>query len=300
MPQKNYCHTFNAFMPGNVLSLFITEIDMKKLFISLALALSTSFMGVAAHAQSGLENTTAAWDKLLKKHVAWNSAGVASSVAYKGFQADRAELKKVLDGFSALTKAEYDKLKKDDKLAFLINAYNAYTVEIILTKYPDLKSIRDIGNFAKKTWSIKFFNLLGEERNLDNVEHDMIRAPGAFDDPRIHMAVVCASIGCPALRPEAFVGATLDVTLEDSVKRFLKDKSRNRFNSSSGKLEVSKIFDWYKGDFDKGLKGITSREQFFGKYAELLATDAAGQQTVKDAKASISFLDYDWSLNDKK
>jgi Protein of unknown function, DUF547 len=257
-------------------------------------------MAVAVHAQSSLDNTTAAWDKMLKKHVSWNSAGVASSVAYKGFQADRAELKKVLDGFSALTKADYDKLKKEDKLAFLINAYNAYTVEIILTKYPDLKSIRDIGNFAKKTWSIKFFNLLGEERNLDNVEHDMIRAPGAFDDPRIHMAVVCASIGCPALRPEAFVGTTLDATLEDSVKRFLKDKTRNRFNATSGKLEVSKIFDWYKGDFDKGLKGITSREQFFGKYADLLATDAAGQQILKEGKASISFLDYDWSLNDKK
>jgi Protein of unknown function, DUF547 len=287
-------------MRGNVLNLLTLEIAMKKLFTAVVFALTTSFMAVAVHAQSSLDNTTGAWDKMLKKHVSWNSAGVASSVAYKGFQADRAELKKVLDGFSALTKADYDKLKKEDKLAFLINAYNAYTVEIILTKYPDLKSIRDIGNFAKKTWSIKFFNLLGEERNLDNVEHDMIRAPGAFDDPRIHMAVVCASIGCPALRPEAFVGATLDATLEDSVKRFLKDKTRNRFNATSGKLEVSKIFDWYKGDFDKGLKGITSREQFFGKYADLLAADAAGQQILKEGKASISFLDYDWSLNDKK
>jgi hypothetical protein len=287
-------------MRGNVLNLLTLEIAMKKLFTAVVFALTTSFMAVAVHAQSSLDNTTAAWDKMLKKHVSWNGAGVASSVAYKGFQADRAELKKVLDGFSALTKADYDKLKKEDKLAFLINAYNAYTVEIILTKYPDLKSIRDIGNFAKKTWSIKFFNLLGEERNLDNVEHDMIRAPGAFDDPRIHMAVVCASIGCPALRPEAFVGTTLDATLEDSVKRFLKDKTRNRFNATSGKLEVSKIFDWYKGDFDKGLKGITSREQFFGKYADLLAADAAGQQILKEGKASISFLEYDWSLNDKK
>jgi Protein of unknown function, DUF547 len=273
---------------------------MKKLLTSLLFVVASSFVGFTAHAQSSLENTTAAWDKLLKKHVAWNSAGVASTVAYKGFQADRAELKKVLEGFSALSKADYEKLKKDDKLAFLINAYNAYTVEIILTKYPDLKSIRDIGNLVTKTWRIKFFNLLGEERHLDNVEHDMIRAPGAFDDPRIHMAVVCASVGCPALRPDAFVGATLDATLEDSVKRFLKDKTRNRFNATSGKLEVSKIFDWYKGDFDKGLKGITSREHFFGKYADLLAADAAGQQLVKDGKASISFLDYDWSLNDKK
>jgi hypothetical protein len=272
---------------------------MKKLFSYLVVALSFLLLTVSVSAQS-LDATTSGWDKLLKKHVAWNATGVASSVNYKGFAQDRAELKKVLDGFSALSKADYDKLKKDDKLAFLINAYNAYTVELILTKYPDLKSIRDIGSLVTKTWRIKFFNLLGEERHLDNVEHDMIRAPGAFDDPRIHMAVVCASIGCPALRPEAFLGATLDATLEDSVKRFLKDKTRNRFNASSGKLEVSKIFDWYKGDFDKGLKGIGSREQFFGKYSELLATDSAGQQLVKDGKASISFLDYDWSLNDKK
>jgi Protein of unknown function, DUF547 len=287
-------------MPGSVLNLSTIEIDMKKLFAVFVFALSTSFMAVSVHAQSSLDNTTAAWDKLLKKHVAWNNAGVASTVAYKGFQADRAELKKVLEGFSALTKADYEKLKKEEKLAFLINAYNAYTVELILTKYPDLKSIRDIGSLVTKTWRIKFFNLLGEERHLDNVEHDMIRAPGAFDDPRIHMAVVCASIGCPALRPDAFVGATLDATLEDSVKRFLKDKTRNRFNAASGKLEVSKIFDWYKVDFEKGLKGVTSREQFFGKYADLLATDAAGQQILKDGKASISFLDYDWTLNDRK
>jgi Protein of unknown function, DUF547 len=263
---------------------------------SCALLLATG----VSQAQSGVDLATANWDKLLKKHVAWNAAGVASAVSYKGFSADRAELKKVLEGFSALSKADYDKLKKDDKLAFLINAYNAYTVELILTKYPDLKSIRDIGNLITKTWRIKFFTLLGEERHLDNIEHDIIRAPGAFDDPRIHMAVVCASIGCPALRPEAFTGANLDATLEDSVKRFLKDKTRNRFNATTGKLEVSKIFDWYKGDFDKGHKGYSSREVFFGKYADLLAADAAGQQTVKDGKAAIGFLDYDWSLNDKK
>jgi Protein of unknown function, DUF547 len=276
---------------------------IKALFKSLTVAGFSCALLLASgvsQAQSGVDLATANWDKLLKKHVTWNATGVASAVSYKGFSADRAELKKVLEGFSALSKADYDKLKKDDKLAFLINAYNAYTVELILTKYPDLKSIRDIGNLITKTWRIKFFTLLGEERHLDNIEHDIIRAPGAFDDPRIHMAVVCASIGCPALRPEAFTGANLDVTLEDSVKRFLKDKTRNRFNATTGKLEVSKIFDWYKGDFDKGHKGYSSREVFFGKYADLLAADAAGQQIVKDGKAAISFLDYDWSLNDKK
>ena len=265
------------------------------------LAASTAlFLPSTGWAQSAADQATAAWDKLLKKHVQWNATGVASTLSYKGMQADRAELKKVLDGFSAVSKAEYDGWKKDDRLAFLINAYNAFTVEIILTKYPDLKSIRDVGSIVTKTWRIKFFKLLGEERHLDNIEHDMIRAPGVFNEPRIHMACVCASIGCPALRPEAFTGANLDASLEDNVKRFLKDKTRNRFNATSGKLEVSKIFDWYKDDFQKGFKGIASREQFFGKYAELLADDPASQKIVKDGKADISFLDYDWLLNDKK
>jgi Protein of unknown function, DUF547 len=272
---------------------------MNRLF-SYAFGLVLAFASMGSFAQSGLDTATAGWDKLLKKHVAWNAAGVASTVNYKGLAADRTELKKVLDGFSGLSKADYDKLKKEDKLAFLINAYNAYTVELILTKYPDLKSIRDIGSLVTKTWRIKFFNLLGEERHLDNVEHDMIRAPGAFDDPRIHVAVVCASVGCPALRPEAFVGTTIDATLDDSVRRFLKDKSRNRFNASNNKLEVSKIFDWYKGDFDKGFKGFSSREVFFAKYADAFTSDGAALQVIRDGKASIGFLDYDWSLNDKK
>jgi hypothetical protein len=84
------------------------------------------------------------------------------------------------------------------------------------------------------------------------------------------------------------------------VKRFLKDKSRNRFNAASNKLEVSKIFDWYKGDFDKGFKGFSSREVFFAKYADSFTSDASALQAIRDGKASIGFLEYDWSLNDKK
>jgi Protein of unknown function, DUF547 len=293
---------FNAFMPGSVhrstgnINMKVKLSMITKIFATLVLAAlaQTSF------AQSSLDSTTASWDKILKKNVAWNAAGVASTVNYKAIQAEQAELKKVLEGFSAVTKADYDKLKKEEKLAFLMNAYNAFTIDLILTKYPDLKSIRDIGNIVTKTWRIKFFKLLGEERHLDNVEHDMIRAPGAFDDPRIHVGVVCASVGCPALRPDAFTGATVDAALDDSMKRFLKDKTRNRYNAASGKLEVSKIFDWYKVDFEKGLKGVTSREMYFARFADLLAADAAGQQIVKDGKASITFLDYDWSLNDKR
>jgi hypothetical protein len=247
-----------------------------------------------------LDHSYVQWDALLRKHVAWNAAGVASTVSYRGFQVERAELKKVLDEFSAVTKAEYDGFRRDEKLAFLINAYNAYTVELILTKYPDLKSIRDLGSVIQSPWKKKFFRLLGEERHLDNVEHDMIRAPGAFDEPRIHVVVVCASVGCPALRPEAVVATRLEAQLEDSTRRFLRDKSRNRFNTTNSKLEVSKIFDWYRGDFEKGFKGITSREVFFARYAQDLSAEPASQAMIREGKVSIGFLDYDWSLNDRR
>ena len=269
---------------------------LKGLALTTAAALSMSL----ASAAFAIDQGYAAWDALLKKHVAWNAAGVASTVNYKGFAADQAPFKKVLDEFSAVTKAEYDGMKRDEKLAFLINAYNAYTIELILSKYPDLKSIRDLGSLVQAPWKKKFFTLLGEERNLDNVEHDMIRAPGVFDEPRSPCAVVCASIGCPALRSEAVTASKLESQLEDGVRRFLRDKSRNRYSKDNDRLEVSRIFDWYKVDFEKGFKGFTSREVFFAKYADLLGDDAAAQQKIKDGKVAISHLEYDWKLNDRK
>jgi hypothetical protein len=255
-------------------------------------------LGQAAHAAP--DPAHAALDALLRRHVAWNAAGVATTVSYAGIARERAELRRVLDGYSAVTRAEYDAMPRDERLAFLINAYNAWTIELVLTKYPDLKSIRDLGSLIQSPWKKRFFTLLGESRSLDDVEHGMIRAPGAFDEPRIHFVVNCASIGCPALRPDAIVAARLDAQLEDSTRRFLRDPTRNRFDAVSGRLEVSKIFDWYGGDFTRGWRGIASREQFFGRYAELLAADPAGQATVREGRARIAFLDYDWNLNDRR
>jgi hypothetical protein len=259
-----------------------------------------SLAGAPAFAQSAFDHTHSAWDALIKRHVSWNSAGTASAVNYRAFAEERAALKAVLEQYSAVTKSQYEAFKRDEKLAFLINVYNAFTVELILTKFPDLKSIKDIGGVFSKPWGIKFVKLLGENKHLDNVEHDMIRAKGVFDEPRVHFVVNCASIGCPALRPEAIVAAKLDAQLEDNTRRFLRDRSRNRFNLQDGKLEVSKIFDWFKVDWNSGYKGINSREQFFAKYAELLSDDATGQQLIRDSKATIGYADYDWSLNNKR
>lgn len=121
-------------------------------------------------------------------------------------------------------------------MAFLINAYNAYTVEWILTRYPNLKSIKDLGSFLQSPWQKKFFSLLGEERHLDWIEHEQL--PPLYSDPRVHAAVNCASIGRPALRNEAFTATRLEAQLEDGMQRFLADRTRNRVKG--GQLD----YDW--------------------------------------------------------
>ncbi|MBL8309861.1 MAG: DUF547 domain-containing protein [Burkholderiales bacterium] len=254
----------------------------------------------SASAVAQFDHSHKGFDDLLKKHVSYISNGNASQVSYAGFARDRAALKAYLGGVSAVPEATYKSWSKPQQLAFLINAYNAYTIELILTKYPNVKSIRELGGTFTKPWSLKFFTLFGRETTLDNIEHDMIRAEGVFNDPRIHVAVVCASIGCPMLRNEAFTGERIDSQLEDGMQRFLSDKSRNRYNAESKKLEVSKIFDWYKKDFTKGYKGFSSLETTLGKYADRLSADPAAQAEIRAGKVSISYLDYDWNLNDKK
>jgi hypothetical protein len=258
------------------------------------------FASVAINAFAQFDHSHKAWDDLLKKHVTYITNGNASQVSYKGFAQDRAVLKTYLDSISAVPEATYKSWNKNQQLAFLINAYNAYTIELILTKYPNLKSIRELGGTFSKPWSIKFIKLFGKDVHLDNIEHDMIRADGVFNDPRIHVAVVCASIGCPMLRNEAFTPEKLDAQLDDGMKRFFSDRSRNRYSAETKKLEISKIFDWYKKDFVKGHKGFASLEATLGKYADQLTDDAAARAEIKAGKVAIGYLDYDWNLNDKK
>ena len=266
---------------------------MKRLLLFIA-TLALSFSAFA------LDPSYKGWDDLLKKHVKYVQNGNASRVDYAGFAKDRAALKAVLDEYSKVTKAEFDGWKKPEQQAFLINAYNAFTVEKILTRYPDIKSIKDFGGLFGSAWKDKFFTLFGQPAYLDLIEHETLRKEGVYDDPRVHVAVVCASIGCPMLRNEAVTAANLEASLDDGLKRFLSDRTRNRFNPQTKKLEISKIFDWYGKDFEKGHKGFTSVKQTMSKYADQLADSPADRALVKDQKADVTFLDYDWSLNDNK
>ena len=155
----------------------------------------------------------APWTALLKKHVVLLDGGKASQVRYAGFSAERAALDAYLASLSALTATAFDALPKAHQMAFLINTYNAFTVSLILTRYPKLESIKDLGSLLQTPWKRKFVPLLGDNLTLDQVEHEMLRARGRYDDPRVHFAVNCASIGCPMLREEAFVADRLEARL---------------------------------------------------------------------------------------
>lgn len=255
-------------------------------------------MTLAGTARAQFDHSHAAFTAILKKHIVLVDSAKASKVRYGELKNDRAQLKAYLDSLSKVTDAEFKGWTKPQQLAFLINVYNAWTLELILTRYPDLKSIRDFGYIPRinSIWDKYTFPLLGKDGTLNGVEHGMIRAAGVYDDPRIHFAVNCASIGCPMLREEAFVADRLDQQLDEQTMRFLSDRSRNRVNAQ-GELEVSKIFDWYKVDFNKGLKGIKSSEAFFARFAKQLTDNPEHQAAVRDGKAAIKYLDYDWSLN---
>lgn len=256
-----------------------------------------ALMLAAFQVQAAFDHRHAAWDTLLKKHVVLISNGGASQVDYAGFKNDRATLKAYLDSLSAVPEADYQRWGKPQRLAFLINAYKAFTVELILTRYPDLKSIKELGSLLQSPWKKAFFSLIGQERSLDEVEHGMIRTPGAFDEPRIHAAVNCASVGCPMLRDEAFTADRLDGQLEDSMRRFLSDRSRNRFDAASNTLSVSKIFDWYKGDFEQGHQGFSSLDATFARYADALGDTPQAQAAIRKGGLKIRSLEYDWALN---
>lgn len=263
---------------------------MKRIILGITLSLLATF----THADAFDHGR---WDALLKQHVVALRGGQVSQVDYAGMQRDRRELKAYLAQLSAIKRPDFDRWPRNERLSFLINAYNAWTLELVLGKYPDLVSIRDLGSLFQSPWKKAFIPLFGATRSLDEIEHALIRAGSDYHEPRIHFAVNCASIGCPALRPEAYVAGELDVQLEDATRKFLADRQRNRLRGNT--LEVSSIFKWYREDFEKGWGGFFSLPGFLAHYASALGlTDAQAAALVRGG-IDIDYLDYDWRLNRK-
>jgi hypothetical protein len=252
----------------------------------------------AAFAQPAFDHSHGAWDALLKTHVRLIAGGNASQVDYRGFMQDRAPLAGYLKSLSAVTPTQYGGWSKAQQYAFLANAYNAFTVEKVLTRYPNLASIRDFGRVFGNPWKDEFFTLLGAKRSLDWIEHETMRAPGVFDDPRVHVAVNCASIGCPMLGRDAFVAERLDARLDDLFRRFMSDRTRNRYGAGQQAAELSQLFDWYRKDFEQGHRGFRSLNDLVTRYADQLADAPADRERLRSGSVPIRFIEYDWRLND--
>jgi hypothetical protein len=215
------------------------------------------------------------YGELLQKYV---SKGV---VDYQGFKKEEAKLDQYL---SVLEKTDTKALARSGQFAFYINAYNAWTIKLILSAYPGIKSIKVLGSLLKSPWKKKIARIDGEVLTLDNIEHDILRP--RFKDPRIHFAVNCASKSCPPLRSEPYRGDVLDRQLTEMTESFINDPARNHLEGNT--LYVSSIFKWYSEDFNDDIVG------FFMKYAR----GDLKERLQKQAKEiRVEYLDYDWSLN---
>ena len=249
---------------------------LKSKFILLNLIVSLTLSGLIFPVFS-FDHNHSNFDILLKKYVK------NGMVDYKGIKTEEEKLNLYLNDLSLVSLKEYSSFSKEEKLSFLINAYNAFTIKLILDNYP-LTSIRKIGFLPGAAWKTDFFSLLGEKRNLDWIEHSKLRVD--FEEPKIHFAIVCASIGCPPLASIAYIPKTLNSQLQSSMEIFLADKSKNKYDSSINTLFVSKIFDWFSGDFTKN--------------SSLISFIKSGMKIEIPEDAKIKYTDYNWNLNEKK
>lgn len=235
---------------------------MKSLFIKFMLI--TTAITFAQHED---------FNTLLQQNV--NNIGI---VNYKSLQQNKSKL----DTYIAYLEKTYpnNSWSKNQQKAFWINAYNAYTLKIILKHYP-LKSILDIKYNGKGVWDYSFVNIGGKTYTLNHIEHEILRKK--FNDPRIHVGVNCASYSCPALPNKAFTAKNIDGLLTAKMKSFINDKKRNKIMAD--KAGLSQIFNWFKDDFTKKGDLISYINQY---------------SNVKiNANTTINHLEYNWSLNGK-
>lgn len=221
------------------------------------------------------------WDELLQKYV--DEYGL---VDYEGFLADTNRLNQYLATLSE-SHPNDSNWSRNERYAYWVNAYNAFTIQLILQNYPiDGEGIKDIKNgipFVNTVWDIKFIQIEDQTYDLNNIEHGILRQR-FVDDPRFHFALVCASMSCPKLQRRAFTAERLDEQLEQASIEFFNEPFRNEINVAQAKL--SKLLNWYWGDF-KDLYG--SRIELVNQYRK---------EPIPETTPT-EFLDYDWRLNNQ-
>jgi len=233
----------------------------------------------------------ARWTEILSEHVR------GEGFDYGKLKEDPAGLEAYLGSLGAVMPEEFAAWKREQQFAFWIDAYNAYTVKLVVDAYP-IESIQDLGRSTKAVWEKEFIplgRLFGEagdrKLSLDDIEHKILRP--RFKDARVHAAINCASRGCPPLRPRAYVAERLDDQLDEQVAAWLADPERNRFDEKENKVVVSKLFDWFKDDF---VRDGGSVQAWIAARAPV--SERAWLSAAKDLE--IGFADHSWKLNDAK
>ncbi|WP_127845578.1 DUF547 domain-containing protein [Psychroflexus aestuariivivens] len=232
----------------------------------IGLVVSTS----AVHSQSAPDHES--FSKLLQNYV-----DESGNVNYQKFKANEQKLDKYLNILK--NNPPQNSWSENEKKAYLINAYNAFTIKLILMNYP-VESIKDIGGFFSSPFSHEFANIGGEVYSLDDIEKGMLLK---MNDPRVHFAINCASESCPKLWNEAYVASKLDQQLDKAAQSFI-NSDKNKLSKS--KVELSKIFKWYASDFESEGRTVID---FINTYSNLKINE----------DASISYLDYSWELNEQ-
>lgn len=249
-------------------------------FTFFAALTALSLSGAPAFSQSGFDHSHSAFTAILQSHVA------NERVDYAALKKNPVPLDAYLDTLAAVPESEFKGWSNDRRLAFLINLYNAATLKLVVDHYP-VKSIKDIGGFLSGPWKQPVVRAFGKTWTLDNIEHDMIRPK--YDEPLAHFAVNCASIGCPALRADAYVATRLDLQLDEQGRRFLADRSKNRVDAKARVLSLSPIFKWFASDFTDNAGTV---EKFVAPYLS-----DADRAAVLSGEFKIDYTDYDWGLN---
>ncbi|MGQ0793920.1 MAG: DUF547 domain-containing protein [Deltaproteobacteria bacterium] len=266
-------------------------------------SVAIGFVPSAARAAS-FDHSHSVYDALLKRHVR------AGRVDYRGFLASGDEFAKYLAALGSASEADLKTWSREQKLAFWINSYNAFTLKAILDNYPikgssfsiyPKNSIRQISG----VWDKLKFQAAGRMITLEGIEHGILRKD--FGEPRIHFAIVCASIGCPDLRAEAYRADILDKQLESAGAGFIGSSQKGvKISAADKSVKVSKIFSWFAEDFkasadaselfknrDTAERGVLN---FISKYLR-----SEGDRAFFDAgDFKLSYLSYDWTLNEQK
>lgn len=245
------------------------------------------------------------YDEVLKKYV--DDHGM---VNYKALKIHSERLDAFAGALGTLDPKTYAAWNEREKIAFWVNAYNALTLEAIIHNYPIQSSFIVSLVFPKNSilqipgvWKKLHFLVIGRQMSLDDIEHGTLRKQ--FNEPRIHMALVCAAMGCPPLRNEPYTGTELDVQLDDQARRFLSDPRKFRIDRDEGRVYLSPIFKWFGEDF---IKTYGTNEEFAGHNQVQRAVlnfvssyvNASDRDYLTTRNYSVKYLGYDWSLNEQR